>query len=267
MSNIEFSLAELLIVAAAEAWRHDGEIMGTGIGPLPRIAASLAKASFNPALAITDGECWYTTEPLPVGLKVDEVSEIEGWSSYDRVFSGLWGGKRHSMVAPVQIDQFGQSNISVIGDHAKPKAAMLGARGFPGNSIHHPNSFFFPSHTTRGFVAGEVDYACSAGYNPARYPGGKFPAGLDLRIIVTELAVLDFGGTNHAIRVCSLHPGVSFAQVQDNTGFPLERPETIPTTPAPTAEQLALIAKLDPKGARKTVLKGDPAGIRQVATA
>ncbi|GLR66055.1 CoA-transferase [Acidocella aquatica] len=266
MSNIEFSLAELLIVAGAEAWRHDGEVMGTGIGPLPRIAVSLAKASFNPKLATTDGECWYTSDPLPPGMKVADV-EVEGWSPYERVFSGLWGGRRHAMGAPVQLDRFGQSNISAIGDHAKPKAAMLGARGFPGNSIHHPNSFFFPQHTTRAFVAGEVDYVCSAGYNPARYPGGKFPAGLDLRLIVTELAVLDFRGKNHAIRVRSLHPGVSLEQVCDNTGFPLERPETIPTTPAPTAEQLALIARLDPRSVRKTVLKNDPPGIRQESAA
>jgi len=262
MRDMEYSLAELLIAAAAESWRDDGEIMGTGIGPLPRIAVSLAKLTLNPKLATTDGECWYTTEPLPVGARVDQVAEIEGWSNYDRVFSGLWGGKRHAMVAPVQIDRFGQSNISVIGDHQKPKAAMLGARGFPGNSIHHKNSFFFPQHTTRSFVSGEVDYVCSAGWNPARFPGGKYPHGMALGIIVTELAVLDFGGADHAIRVVSLHPGVTFEQVQDNTGFPLEKPEAIPTTAAPSAEQLALIAQLDPKGVRKTVIKGDPPGIR-----
>ncbi len=262
---MEYSLAELLIVAAAETWRDDGERLGTGIGPLPRIAVGLAKLTFNPRLALTDGECWYTTEPLPLGAGVDQVAEIEGWSPYDRVFSGLWGGKRHAMVGPVQIDRFGQSNISVIGDHKKPKAAMLGARGFPGNSIHHKNSFFFPHHSSRAFVSGEVDYVCSAGFNPARYPGGRYPKAMVLGIIVTELAVLDFDGADHAIRVRSLHPGVTFGQVQDNTGFPLEKPETIPTTPAPTAEQLALITKLDPKSVRKTVIKGDPPGDRRAA--
>ena len=257
MSETSCSLAELIIVAAAEAWRHDGEIMGTGIGPLPRIAVSLAKKTFNPALAITDGECWYTSQPLALGGNVDDV-EVEGWSPYDRVFSGLWGGKRHAMVAPVQMDRFGQSNISVIGNHEKPKAAMLGARGFPGNSIHHPNSFFFPVHNTRSFVSGEVDYVCSAGFNPTRYPGGKVPLELDIRLVVTNLAVLDFGGVGNAMMVRSLHPGVSFEEVQDNTGFPVERPEHIPTTLLPNAEQLALIAALDPKGVRKTVIKGDP---------
>ena len=261
-TDVSYSLAELMIVAAAQTWRHDGEVMGTGIGPLPRLAVSLCKRLYNPALATTDGECWFTSEPLPPGGRV-EAAEVEGWANYDRVFSGLWGGRRHAMVAPVQLDRFGQSNISLIGDHARPKAAMLGARGFPGNSLHHPNSFFFPSHNKRALVPGEVDYVCSAGYNPARYPSGKLPAGLDLRIIVTNLAVLDFGGPEHAIRVASLHPGVTFEEVQDNTGFDLVRPERIPATPEPTAAELAAIDHLDAKGVRRTIIKDDPPGDRR----
>jgi len=263
MSDQNYSLAELIITAAAEAWRDDGEIMATGIGPLPRLAASLAKATFNPALQTTDGEVWYTSEPVPPGPRRGAPPEIEGLANYDRVFSTLWSGKRHAMVAPVQMDRFGQTNISVIGNHAKPKAAMLGARGFPGNSVHHPNSFFFPAHNTRAFVPGEVDYVCSAGYNPERYRNGIFPSGLDLRLIVTDLAVLDFAGPGHAIRIRSLHPGITFEQVQDNTGFALVCPDPIPITPAPSAAQLALIARLDPNQVRSTVLKGDPPGDRR----
>lgn len=261
----DYSLAELIITAAAEAWRDDGEIMATGIGPLPRLAASLAKVTCNPALQTTDGEVWYTSRPVPPGPRNGHVPEIEGLATYERVFSTIWSGKRHAMVAPVQIDRFGQTNISVIGDRARPKAAMLGVRGYPGNSVHHPNSFFFASHTPRAFVAGEVDYVCSAGYNPARYRTGVAPSRLDLRLIVTDLAVLDFEGPDHAIRVRSLHPGISFEQVQDNTGFTLFRPPQIPVTSEPTARQLAIIASLDPNRVRKTVLPGDPAGNRRAA--
>jgi glutaconate CoA-transferase subunit B len=91
------------------------------------------------------------------------------------------------------------------------------------------------------------------------------PAGLDLRLIVSDLAVLDFQGPGHAIRVRSLHPGVTFDEVQDNTGFALARADAIATTPAPTAEQVALIDQLDPMGVRKTVFKGDPPGDRRQA--
>lgn len=262
MSEPNFSLAELVITACAEAWRNDGEIMATGIGPLPRLGTALARKTFNPWLQTTDGECFYGDEPVPPGKRVGPVV-FEGYANYARVFDVLWGGRRHSMVSPVQIDRFGQANISVIGDHAKPKAAMLGARGFPGNSICHQNSFFVPNHSTRSFVAGEVDFVCMAGYNPSRYIGGRMPAGLDLRILVTNLCVMDFGGPEHQMRVTSLHPGVTFDEVQDNTGFSLAKiGETIPETPAPTSEQLALIAALDPNNIRQTVFKDNPAGRR-----
>ncbi|OCC23631.1 ketoacid CoA transferase [Croceicoccus estronivorus] len=265
MTDQIYSLAELVIVACAEAWRNDGEVLATGIGPLPRLGAGLAKMTFNPVLQTTDGECWYTSEPVPPGKRATEP-ELEGLANYDRVFSALWSGKRHALVGPVQMDRFGQANISVIGDHDRPKVAMLGARGFPGNSVSHPNSFFFANHNTRAFVDGEVDFVCMAGYNPDRYVNGKPPEGLDLRIIVTNLCVMDFGGPDRRIRVVSLHPGVTFEEVQDNTGFPLARiANAIPQTPAPTAQQLELIARLDPNDMRATVFKGDPRGDRRAA--
>lgn len=265
MTDTPYSLAELVIVACAEAWRDNGEVMATGIGPLPRIGAGLAKLTFAPAIQTTDGEVYYTSEPVGPGKRVTEP-EFEGIANYDRVFSALWSGKRHALVGPVQLDRYGQANISAIGDHKKPKIAMLGARGFPGNSISHPNSFFFPNHNKRSFIEGEVDFVCMAGYNPARYVNGQPPKGLDLRIIVTNLCVMDFGGPDHQIRVVSLHPGVTFEEVQDNTGFPLAKiADDIPATPAPTTEQLAIIAQIDPNNVRATVFKDNPAGDRKAA--
>ena len=261
-----YSLIELCIAAASDAWINDGEVLATGITLMPRLAAGLAKLTCNPALMLTDGENHFVAEPVPAGPRNGYQPKIEGWMPFARTFDNLWGGKRHAMVVPTQIDRFGQTNISVIGDHAKPKAALLGARGYPGNSISHPNSYFVPTHNTRAFVAGEVDYVCGVGYNPARWPDGKKPRGLDLRRVITDLAVLDFGGKDNAMRVRSLHPGVTFEEVQENTGFALERPDHIPETAAPTTEQLQLIReRLDPHNLRATLIKGNPVGDRRLA--
>jgi glutaconate CoA-transferase subunit B len=263
MAMSDFSLAELCIAACAEVWRDDGEVLATGITIAPRLAAGLAKLTFNPALMMTDAEVYLLDEPVPVGPRGDYAIRPEGWMSYARTFDNIYGGKRHALVAPVQIDRFGQTNISTIGERGRPKAALLGVRGYPGNSINHANSYFLPSHDTRALVAGEVDFVCSVGYNPARWADGKKPKYLDLRRIVTNLAVLDFRGADNAIRVRSLHPGVGFEEIQAQTGFPLERPSEIPTTPSPTPEQLRLIRDvLDPHGLRSSVFKGDPPGVR-----
>ena len=262
----DYTLAELCITACAEVWRGDGEILATGITILPRIGAGLAKLTVNPAIMMTDAECTLIDEPVPVGPRAAEELKAENYMSYARTFDIIYGGKRHALVAPTQIDRYGQTNISTIGDRSRPKAALLGVRGYPGNSISHANSYFLPSHDQRGFVAGEVDYVCSVGYNPARWPGGVKPKHLDLRKVITNLAVMDFGGKADAIRVVSLHPGVTFDEVQAATGFALERAAEIAVTPAPSAEQLRLIRdKLDPKGLRASAFKGDPPGVRPAA--
>lgn len=264
MATHDYTLAELCITAAAEAWRGDGEVLATGIGLIPRLAAGLAKLTFNPALMMTDAEAFLVAEPVPVGPRKGYEPVIEAWMPYSRTFDLLWRGRRHAMVGPVQVDRFGQSNISTVGDYAKPKAALLGVRGFPGNSISHTNSFFVPNHSTRAFVAGEVDMVAGAGYNPSRFPGGRLPLDLEIRLVVTDLAVLDFGGPEHRPRVRSLHPGVTFEQVQENTGFELLREASIPATAAPGEEALRLIReRLDPHNQRASVFKGNPPGDRR----
>ncbi len=135
---------------------------------------------------------------------------------------------------------------------------MLGVRGFPANSINHANSFFVPQHSTKVFVAGEVDMVASVGYNPARLEKGwSLEEVADIRFIFTNLCVMDFGGPDHQVRLVSLHPGVTVEQVQEATGFahrtcppacpPHRRPHaqsnwpcwpsSIPTTCAPACSE------------------------------
>ena len=263
--KVEFSLAELMIVAASEAWRGDGEVLASGIGVIPRLGASLAKLTHGPGLLMTDSECFLVEDPIPLGPRGDFVPKYSGSMNFERVFECVWGGQRHAMIGPTQIDRYGQTNLSVIGDYKKPKAAILGVRGLPGNSINHINSFIVPSHSKRVFVEGEVDMVSGVGYNPARWEPGMRQDFMAIRHIVTDLCVMDFEGHEHAIRVRSLHPGVSFDEVQEKTGFPLLKAPNLGETPHPTAEQLTLIRRLDPHGLRAAQLKGNPPGMRAAA--
>ena len=95
------------------------------------------------------------------------------------------------------------------------------------------------------------------GYNPARRIAGGNYSDVDLRRIVTNLCVMDFGGPDHAVRVVSLHPGVTFAAVQEATGFALID-AVADETALPCAEALAVIAGLDPHNIRASVIKDNP---------
>jgi glutaconate CoA-transferase subunit B len=253
------TLAELCIAAVAETFRTSREIIGTGIGPVPRLGVGLAKLTHSPGLMMTDGEAYLVEQPVPLGPRAYDDRKPAGYLPFSRFFdSAVWTGRRHAMVTPTQIDRFGQTNLSALGGtHDQPKVQMLGARGFPGNGIYHPNSMFIPMHSTRVFVEGEVDRVSSPGYNPARRIAGGNYSGIELRQIVTNLCVMDFGGPDNAVRVVSLHPGVTFDHVQENTGFELidaVEGETV----LPTSDQLEIIAKLDPHRVRDKVLKDNP---------
>lgn len=251
----EFSLVDRIICAASDAWKDDGEVLATGIGTVPRLAASVSMLSSNPDLMMTDSEAWLVSEPVPVGPRGGYEIQREGWMGFTRIFDNVWSGKRHAMVGPTQIDRFGQANISMIGkDYDKPRTMMLGVRGFPGNSISHANSFFVPNHSTKVFVDGEVDMVASVGYNPARLARGWSLDDIDVRMVFTNLAVMDFGGPGRQLQVLSLHPGVTAEQVQEATGFALHIPADVQETAAPTEAQLALLARLDPHNLRASVL-------------
>lgn len=243
------SLADLVICACSEVFEGDPEVLASGIGLIQRLGASMAMVK-NPDLMMTDSEAYIVSEPVPVGKRNGYEPRRETWMGFSRIFDNVWSGARHALVGPSQIDQFGQANISALGDYERPKVQMLGVRGFPGNSISHANSFFVPAHSKRVFVEGEVDTVCSIGYNPARLPKGYSFDEIDIRRIVTNLCVMDFVPDTRKIRVLSVHPGVSIDAVIDNTGFELVIPETIAVTPEPTADELKILDQIDPNNLR-----------------
>jgi acyl CoA:acetate/3-ketoacid CoA transferase beta subunit len=227
--------AEVCVVACAEAWRGDGAILASPMGLIPSLGARLARLTFEPGLLLTDGEAYL----------VDAAGEIEGWMPYREVFTMLAAGRRHVMMGAAQIDRHGNQNISAIGDWKRPKAQLLGVRGAPGNTVNHPVSYWIPKHSPRVFTP-RVDMVSGVGYDR----GAR-----DLRVVVTNLAVLDFETPERVMRLRSVHPGVEAGEVVAATGFPLAVPDEVPVTRAPTAEELGLIRnRLDPTGTREREL-------------
>jgi acyl CoA:acetate/3-ketoacid CoA transferase beta subunit len=240
---VQATRAEVCAVACAEAWRDDGEIVASPFGVIPAIGARLARATFEPDLLLSDGEAGFVAGCWPVGDPA--TGPVEGWVPFRSVFDIAWAGKRHIMMSPSQIDRFGNMNISAIGDFARPTRQLIGMRGAPGNSVCHPTSYWVARHSTRTFVP-RVDVVCGVGYDSAA--ASRFHA---LRRVVTNLAVLDFSTPEHTMRLVSVHPGVSLAEVAASTGFELVIDDDVAQTPMPTADQLRLIREvIDPHLAR-----------------
>lgn len=242
--------AEICVLACAEAFRGDGEIMANPIGTVPVLGGRLARATFEPDLVMTDGEALLVTNPLPLGVP-DAEKSVEGWNPYRAMFDVVWSGRRHVMMGATQIDAHGNQNIAMIGVPQRPKAQLLGFRGAPGNTINHATSYWVPNHSSRVFVE-HVDVVTGVGYDRAAALGPRASRFHRIPRVVSNLAVLDFETPDHTLRLATVHPGVSVDDVVEATGCALTVPDDFSETPVPTAADLALIRDvLDPTGLRE----------------
>jgi acyl CoA:acetate/3-ketoacid CoA transferase beta subunit len=236
------------VVACAEAWRGDGAKLASPMGVIPALGAQLAQLTFEPALLLTDGEA---TLLAPDGAG---AREPEGWLPFRNVFAMVAAGRRHIMMGASQLDQFGNQNISCIGDWSRPKAQLIGVRGAPGNTVNHTVSYWIPRHSRRVFVD-QADMVCGVGYDRVKGLSEAIRRHHELRVVVTNLAVLDFGGPDNGMRLRSVHPGVTVSDVADATGFVLSSPLQVPQTRLPTGDELRLIReRIDPDGRREEEL-------------
>ncbi len=233
------SRAEVCAVACAEAWRGDGEILASPMALVPSLGARLARETFEPDLLLSDGEASFVAGPWRLGGR--PPATVEAWIPYRAIFDLVWSGRRHVMMGASQVDRFGNQNISCIGPFEKPTNQLLGVRGAPGNTVNHATSYWVPKHSPRVFVE-KVDMVSGVGTDRG--------VPVDLRRVVTDLAVLDLGGPDRSMRLVSVHPGVTVEQVQAATGFALHLDDVVESR-LPTDIELRLIREvLDPKNLR-----------------
>jgi len=247
--------AEICVVAIAECFRGDGEILANPIGTIPMIGGRLARASFEPDLLMTDGEALLIANDGAFAWPEGRV--VESYNPYRAMFDVVWSGRRHVIMGASQIDRFGNQNFAAIGsDYARPKAQLLGFRGAPGNTVNDATSYWVPRHSPRVFVD-RVDVVTGVGWDRAMKAGPAATRFFDLRRVVTDLAVLDWETPDRSMRLRSVHPGVTVEQVREATGFELVVPEGVPESRSPTPEELRLIRDvIDPEGRREEEVPG-----------
>jgi acyl CoA:acetate/3-ketoacid CoA transferase beta subunit len=128
-------------------------------------------------------------------------------------------------------------------------------RGAPGNTVQNVTSYWIPAHSPRVFVE-KIDIVSGIGYDRAAVLGDWVKEHHELRRVVTNLAVLDFGGPDHRMRLVNVHPGVTVDDVVAATGFELALADTVEETRPPMPEETEVIARLDPKGMRNQEVAG-----------
>jgi glutaconate CoA-transferase subunit B len=216
------SRAEVMAVAIARRLR-DGETIAVGsVSPIPAGACLLAKRMHAPeARLILLG----SRAHFPFNGGVQEFYNFAVRGRLDVFFA-----------SGAQIDQHGNFNLSVIGDYDRPKVRLPGGRANGILAFVAKRLILFRTEHSRRVFVPKVDFVTAPGTSPE----GVYRLG-GLHAVVTDLCVFEFDRGKGRLELGSVHPGVSLADVEAKTGFPLHAPTPLRETATPTDAELALL--------------------------
>jgi glutaconate CoA-transferase subunit B len=136
----------------------------------------------------------------------------------------------------VQIDRRGNYNLHQLGpDHDRPEVRFPG--GYGGGLIYYAarrTVLFRTEHTRRSLVE-KVDYVSAAGSSAPEVLRLGGPSKL-----ITPKATFAFDASAGCLRLESIHPPYSLAEIRENTGFDLAVKDAAATNP-PSDEELTTL--------------------------
>jgi glutaconate CoA-transferase subunit B len=249
----DYTPTEMMTVAAARALRND-DVCFVGIGQ-PSAACNLARLTHAPDIVLIYESGTLATRPtvLPLSIGDGELCEtalttvsvpemFRYWLQGGRITVGFLGG--------AQIDRFANLNTTVIGPYDKPKVRLPGGGGAPEIATACGEIFIIMTQGKRSFV-GKLDFITSLGHGA----GGDTRAKLGLKTkgptrLMTDLAIFEPDPASKEMTVTAIHPGVTRAQIEENTGWPVRFAATVAETLPPTAQELEVLRELHARTAR-----------------
>lgn len=250
---VNYKSDEIMIIESA---RHinDGEIVFAGTG-LPLVAAMYAQKTHAPHMCFVIETGPIAPQVLPVPTSVSDPKGMHRAAKLGTLREVLGCLLQRGLVdvgflGGAQIDQFANINSTVIGDYQRPKIRFPGSGGANDIASHAKRILIICRHEKRRFPP-RCAYITSPGYLSG--PEGRKEAGLknahpDITV-VTDLAVMAVDKKTGKLQVIKLMPGVTLAQVQENTGFPLNSIPNPSTVALPTNEDLRILREeVDPEG-------------------
>jgi len=218
----------------------EGDTVVTGVASaLPMLAVALARATRVERLTYIN--CVGAINPVidrawPTSVDVRLLDGCEARLSLPDLFDRARRSPFDMMVfGAAQVDREGRANVTCIGDYARPRVKLPGPAGSASMRPYVRRAVLVvPRHTPRTLVP-RVDFATSV-VSPMNQE----------TLVVTDIAVLHL--VDGRLRLRSIHAGIPFERVREQTGFPVEWDGAI--TSDPTDEERRVLALLDPGGIR-----------------
>lgn len=251
MTGKRYNLREYLAFMGSSVL-EDSKTVFVGTG-LPIIACMLAQRTHAPNLMMV-------FEAGGVGPRMPELAVSVGESR--TYFQGIAATSMHDVMSmaqagyidygflgAAQMDIYGNINTTVIGDWNLQKTRLPGSGGANDvSSFSEKLIIIIANQSTRTFVK-KVDFLTTPGYLDG--PGAREKAGLPRNTgpyrLITQLGLYGFDDTTKKLKLISIHPGVTLAQIKENSSFDIIIPENIPQSPEPSDNDLKILrTEIDP---------------------
>jgi len=217
-----YRIEELLITTIAPMLEGLAHVAVGAASPIPGAAALLARHRSGGRLRVSmlasERHTCFT----------DGAREIFDCAAQGRIDAFFLGGG--------QID--GGANINLVGIDGYPKSRVRFPGSFGSAFMYYvvPRVILFSVEHSPRVMVPRVDFVSAPGTSPAGVyrPGGPYA-------LVTSRCVFRFEPDIGRFSLHSVHPGQTVDGIRAHTGFDFDARADIDVTPAPTAEELALI--------------------------
>jgi glutaconate CoA-transferase subunit B len=242
MSN--YNSMEMMICVASRLLQ-EGSTVSVGTGA-PCAAAMLAQKTHAPDLFI-----FFEAGGVAPQLAVMPISVGESRTYYRGIMAASMsetmeachrGLVDYTFLGGAQIDTYGNLNSTLIGDYYNPKVRLPGSGGANDFASYCWRIMVMTNHSPQRFVE-KLDFVTTPGYLTG--PGAREKAGLPANTgpykVITDLGVMGYDEKTKRMRVESIHPGVTFEMIQENTGFEMLKADRIEETEAPSETELRIL--------------------------
>lgn len=246
-----YNMMEMMICIASR-FLEDGKTVAVGTGA-PCAAAMLAQKLHSPNLIIlfeAGGVAPLLPQmPISVGDSRTFYRAVAASSMHDTMSAAQAGYLDYGFLGAAQLDMYGNINTTVIGDWRLPRARLPGSGGANDLGSFCHRTIIIMAQDRRRF-ARKLDFLTTPGYldGPGARERAGLPAGSGPYRVITQLGIYGFHPESKRLQLLSLHPGVTIDEVRDNSEFEILIPDRVEVTEPPTAEELKLLAEIDPLG-------------------
>ncbi|MFQ5607199.1 MAG: CoA-transferase subunit beta [Candidatus Zixiibacteriota bacterium] len=249
LATRNYTLAELMVVAASREIK-DNDIVFVGMR-LPLLAFLVAKQLHAPnSFALYEnGVIRQTPAPELLFTMGDPPNILNATMATDMmtVMSILQNRKVDiGFLGAGEVDRFGNLNSTSVSKPDGTRVRLPGSGGAADIASLAKRTVALMEHSKNRLPA-RVSYVTSPGHGTG--PGWRESVGLPpggLSCLITTKAVMRFDEITKEAQLISAHPGITFDELQRETGWELSAPGQLVETAAPTEEELKLTRKIDP---------------------